>query len=481
MTSFFRSRRAVTLVRPLHDERRLQQVDAVPFAQLRPEFKADFKVLQQALFKDVQPKRLAPFGKGAKGGGGSGGAGRAMTGPMYASLVASYAAAVSAEGGGGMPVIASAWETVASAESDAAAAAAVAAHGAILTDLLSQAGGGRDGEGPGCVDEGAGAACHAAAYAASLASFDARAEGPRASGCRLRAEAAMAEAFVSWLSANRAASSAHCRALLAKLYAASTLATLEAAPAPAGAGGAGGDDAPSAASSGGAVEEDPLGDPSRAPAHLLRLFSELEQAYRAGVGPLAARAHGDCHGGTGTGGGAGGSASVAEARKAVGPSADDELLALLGAKWPLFLRRCCAALAVAGEHEQAALDGRLEAAQRAAVNAASRNEAAAAASASSGAEAAQLRVEVARLSAAAEGAKARAAALEAQATSGVGTASELRLAADEANERAGQLEADLRAKEAERLRAEREIEHLQARLDAVPPYEPPKAGCCAVQ
>uniref|UniRef100_A0AAV1UYY3 GB1/RHD3-type G domain-containing protein n=1 Tax=Peronospora matthiolae TaxID=2874970 RepID=A0AAV1UYY3_9STRA len=99
MKDFFRERDCVTLVRPVYDETKLQQVDELPIEDLRPEFQQQLGVVKQIVYGDsLQPKKLH---------------GKPLNGSMFAGLLQAYVAAMNS---GGVPVITSAWEGVTATE-----------------------------------------------------------------------------------------------------------------------------------------------------------------------------------------------------------------------------------------------------------------------------------------------------------------------------------------------------------------------------
>ncbi|RQM17053.1 hypothetical protein DD237_002036 [Peronospora effusa] len=99
MKDFFRERDCVTLVRPVHDETKLQQVDAMPIEELRPEFQQQLSDVKRIVYGDsLQPKMLQ---------------GKPLNGSMFAGLLQAYVAAINS---GGVPVITSAWEGVTASE-----------------------------------------------------------------------------------------------------------------------------------------------------------------------------------------------------------------------------------------------------------------------------------------------------------------------------------------------------------------------------
>ncbi|KAG6965418.1 hypothetical protein JG688_00007204 [Phytophthora aleatoria] len=118
MKDFFRDRDCVTLVRPVHDEAKLQQVDAMPIEELRPEFQQQLSHVKQIVYGDsLQPKMLQ---------------GKPLNGSMFAGLLQAYVAAINS---GGVPVITSAWEGVTASECRKAMSAAAEAFKKSLTAL----------------------------------------------------------------------------------------------------------------------------------------------------------------------------------------------------------------------------------------------------------------------------------------------------------------------------------------------------------
>jgi hypothetical protein len=57
LTAFFKDRDCVTLVRPLEEETRLQQMDRLEDKQLRPQFRRQMRALRERLFHDVSRRR----------------------------------------------------------------------------------------------------------------------------------------------------------------------------------------------------------------------------------------------------------------------------------------------------------------------------------------------------------------------------------------------------------------------------------------
>ena len=94
MTSFFKKRDCVTIVRPVDSEEELQQIDTLPISSLRPEFQQQLTSVKKRVFTDLVPKRLE---------------GADLNGSMYANLITQYVDAINS---GGIPTITTAWEAV---------------------------------------------------------------------------------------------------------------------------------------------------------------------------------------------------------------------------------------------------------------------------------------------------------------------------------------------------------------------------------
>jgi hypothetical protein len=108
LKDFFRDRDCVTLVRPVHDEQQLQQVDKLDISELRPEFQEQLARLKDIVYGDsLAPKMLQ---------------GKPLTGSMFAGLLQAYVDAINS---GGVPVITSAWEGVTASECRKAMSGAV--------------------------------------------------------------------------------------------------------------------------------------------------------------------------------------------------------------------------------------------------------------------------------------------------------------------------------------------------------------------
>ncbi|KAJ1444801.1 guanylate-binding protein [Pelagophyceae sp. CCMP2097] len=193
LTAFFSRRGCAALVRPINDEAKLQQIDELPPRELRPEFRAGVADLRDSLFapENVRPKTI----RGAR-----------LNGSTYLELLRQYVDAVN---GGGVPVISSAWDHVASAECAAAQSAASDLYDSSMAAV----------EAPGGVFEADALAQHCArAEAAAVAAFDARAVGDAAPERRADLLSSLARSRATFEAANRAKSARLCSKFLAKLY-----------------------------------------------------------------------------------------------------------------------------------------------------------------------------------------------------------------------------------------------------------------------
>lgn len=116
ITALFPDRDCFPLVRPVSDEKSLQNLESVPAAQLRPEFRKGMEQLTALMFAKAQPKRLGSD---------------VVSGGVLAALATAYVDAIN---GGAVPTIATAWQGVAEAECRRAADAAEAAYCAAFRE-----------------------------------------------------------------------------------------------------------------------------------------------------------------------------------------------------------------------------------------------------------------------------------------------------------------------------------------------------------
>ena len=91
ISSFFKERECVTLVRPFIDEQDLQSFENKELDELRPEFREQALNLKTLIFQNVKPKQL--YGKN-------------LTGDLYCELINSYVEAINK---GAVPNIETSW------------------------------------------------------------------------------------------------------------------------------------------------------------------------------------------------------------------------------------------------------------------------------------------------------------------------------------------------------------------------------------
>lgn len=118
MKEFFRERDCMTLLRPVLDEEELQKSD-LSLKNTRPEFQFQVEKLRKLVFdeKTLQPKRIQD---------------KSMNGSMFAGLVQSYVGSINS---GSIPVISSAWQSVAESESRKARQNAMEMHRGELSTV----------------------------------------------------------------------------------------------------------------------------------------------------------------------------------------------------------------------------------------------------------------------------------------------------------------------------------------------------------
>jgi len=107
---FFTTRDCMTLVRPITDETKLQNLSEQPYASLREEFREQMLELQAKVIREARPKMM----KGAS-----------LSGANLASLAKAYVTAIN---DGQTPTISTAWERVVQSQCQDAVAAAVALY-----------------------------------------------------------------------------------------------------------------------------------------------------------------------------------------------------------------------------------------------------------------------------------------------------------------------------------------------------------------
>ena len=110
LTSFFTKRDCVTIVRPLVDETKLQQIDDEPYESLRPEFRARMEKFRADLLDQLTAKTLQ---------------GKPMSGSMFSTLARTFVEAMNSDG---VPTITTAWDHVAKTETKEAMSRAIEAY-----------------------------------------------------------------------------------------------------------------------------------------------------------------------------------------------------------------------------------------------------------------------------------------------------------------------------------------------------------------
>ncbi|KAI9922950.1 hypothetical protein PsorP6_001198 [Peronosclerospora sorghi] len=99
MKDFFPQRDCVTVMYPVHDDKKVQQADAFPIKDLRPEFQQQLREVKQIVYGEIlQPKMVQ---------------GKQLNGGMFSGLAQAYVATINS---GGVSVITSACEGVSASE-----------------------------------------------------------------------------------------------------------------------------------------------------------------------------------------------------------------------------------------------------------------------------------------------------------------------------------------------------------------------------
>ena len=91
---FFPERDCVTLVRPVDSEDDLKKLNTIPYNELKPEFKMEFKSLKDKIFKEALPKKLN---------------GKKLTGPALATLIEEFVKVINS---GKIPNINNTWDSI---------------------------------------------------------------------------------------------------------------------------------------------------------------------------------------------------------------------------------------------------------------------------------------------------------------------------------------------------------------------------------
>ena len=117
---FFRDRDCITMVRPVNDERKLRNIQEVPYEQLRPEFKEQVEDFVKRIVTNIRPKMIE---------------GLTVTGTMLASLTETYVNSINANS---IPTISTAWERAMQVQMKECYARAVVAYKEQLDKISSQ-------------------------------------------------------------------------------------------------------------------------------------------------------------------------------------------------------------------------------------------------------------------------------------------------------------------------------------------------------
>ena len=91
---FFKERDCYTLIRPIHDEKKLKIIDQIPQEQLRPEFLSQMNILVEKIFENIRPKNIN---------------GGYMNGPMFLNLAKMYIDSLNSDE---LPNINTSWKIV---------------------------------------------------------------------------------------------------------------------------------------------------------------------------------------------------------------------------------------------------------------------------------------------------------------------------------------------------------------------------------
>jgi hypothetical protein len=192
LSAFFPDRTCVTLVRPISDEAALQQVDLIPYDQLREDFRDSMAILHQAVFGNLRPKSIDN---------------KPLTGAMFAGLVTAYVSAINE---GGVPTISSAWEGVSQQECLDAKEASKALYQSSIAALCP----GEDGP----FEDEFLRTCHSQCWTESLAAYRQRAVGASAKEILEQLQDELLAAHRKLLEANGLRSTDHCSQLFVELY-----------------------------------------------------------------------------------------------------------------------------------------------------------------------------------------------------------------------------------------------------------------------
>ena len=119
LKQYFRDRDCFTLVRPIHDEKKLQNASKLESYEIRPEFRNQIEKLKQKILDTVAPKELG---------------GRMLNGRMFISLCENYCNAIN----DGSIIVDSCWSNVVKTECDAVHSESIKIYKTKMQKLLRQ-------------------------------------------------------------------------------------------------------------------------------------------------------------------------------------------------------------------------------------------------------------------------------------------------------------------------------------------------------
>ena len=193
LTAFFTDRKCFPLVRPLVDEERLQEIDQVPYEELREEFREGMEDLKDFLYlHHLKPKIVN---------------GMALNGTSFIALTEQYISAISE---GGVPTITSAWNEVMQKECEDATVAALKVYD---NEIEAQA-----KKRVAALELNSLVDLHAKAMKLALASFASRAGGKEAVEYQGKLETTLLSKFNDLAANNFAKSEEQCSLAIKGLY-----------------------------------------------------------------------------------------------------------------------------------------------------------------------------------------------------------------------------------------------------------------------
>lgn len=193
LCAFFSERKCFPLIRPLLDEERLQEIDKVPFDELRPEFRDGLDELKEYLyFHHLKPKVVNNV---------------AVNGSSFIALCEKYIEAIC---DGGVPTITSAWEEVMEKECEQAGVRALDAYDAEIARQVKAK--------TTAFELDALVDVHARALKLAVQMFQQRAAGESSAAHQEKLEQELIERFNRLAADNFASSETQCRTALSSLH-----------------------------------------------------------------------------------------------------------------------------------------------------------------------------------------------------------------------------------------------------------------------